>query len=197
MPRPRNTVIESRILSTALEELSRLMPEHVTMRGVAEKAGITATTIYYYFKSREDLFEAVKFLCIEELAARMMERDPGGTDFIPRLRSLMRAFADWCFGNPERARLVMARLPADLSPSPEALPRYYLAHRVARELFAGAVKAGELESDDVDLDLAVAESALWGAVQLSLDHRLDPSLWEAGGPVVDRAIDLILKRHRA
>ncbi len=194
MSRPENPGIESRILAAALDELSRVQPEKVTMRRVAGKAGITATTIYYYFKNRDELFEAVKFRCIDDMTARMTESDPGGASFVRRLRCAMRAFADWCFENPEPARLVMERLPANLSPAPDKLPRYYRASQAARSLFEAAAEAGELHSDNPDLDLAVALAALWGAVQLSLDHRFDPALWDSGSAVVDRAIDTILGR---
>jgi hypothetical protein len=104
----------------------------------------------------------------------------------------MRSFADWCFGNPRAARLIMARLPANLSPEPDNLPRYYRANKAASRLLSGAVDSGELHSDDPELDLAVGLGALWGAVQLSLDRRFDPSLWESGNAVVDRTIEIFL-----
>src|SRR5512136_2490726 len=95
MSRPKNPGIESEIIAAAMKELSRIRPEKVTMRGVAGKAGISATTIYYYFKNRDELFEAVKFRYIEDLASFLAAADSGSGRCAPRLRRIMRAFADW------------------------------------------------------------------------------------------------------
>ena len=192
MSRPKNTDIESGILSAAMKELSRIRPDKVTMRAVAKKAGITATTIYYYFKDREELFEAVKFRYIDELSAFLAAADPGSGSHALRLRRFMRGFADWCFANPGPARLIMSGLPANLSPPAEALPRYYRANRAAREVLAAAVQAGELRSEDPDLDVSVGIGAVWGAVQLTLDHRFEPAFWKAGSTVADRAIEVFM-----
>jgi AcrR family transcriptional regulator len=192
MSRPKNLEIENAILAAACDELSAALPEKITMRHVAKKAGITATTIYYYYKSRDELFEAVKFRYIDEMSAYLSAGDPGGEYYTPRLRCLMRSFADWCFSNPGPARLVMARLPANLSPAPEDLPRYYRANIAAMTLLGPAVESGELHSDNPELDLAVGLGALWGTVQLALDRRFDPSLWGAENAVVDRTIELFL-----
>jgi AcrR family transcriptional regulator len=192
MPRPKNPEIRDAILAAALAELEKTGPEAVTMRRVAGRAGITATTIYYYYKNRDELFEAVKFRYLDDLASRLIGAESKTASYTRRIRAFMRGFADWCFDNPGPARLVMARLPADLSPSAEKLPRYYRANAAARELLAGAVESGELGSRDLELDVAVGLGALWGTVQLTLDHRFDPSLWGSGKAVVDRAIDVFL-----
>jgi AcrR family transcriptional regulator len=196
MPRPKNPEIESSILDAAQAELSKIEPEKVTMRQLAKKAGITATTIYYYYKNRQELFEAVKFRYIDELAVFLSSAVPRSGSYIPRIRRLMRAFADWCFANPGPARLIMSRLPANLSPAAETLPRYYRATRAARELVAAAVEAGELRSGDLDLDVSASIGAVWGAVQLTLDHRFEPALWNAGSAVADRAIDIVINGLR-
>ena len=51
------------------------------MRNLAKNAGITPTTIYYYFKNKEDLLDQVKLYAISDLDAYLNLKIEG-TNFL-------------------------------------------------------------------------------------------------------------------
>lgn len=74
------------IIGTAVRHISESGVESVSIAAVARDLGINRTTVYYHFKSREELIDAVKLWSAERIAqafdvpARQEER----IDFITR-----------------------------------------------------------------------------------------------------------------
>jgi AcrR family transcriptional regulator len=193
MSKPANPALPGRILRLALEELAEKPPERINMRELARKAGVSATAIYYYFPSKAALFERIKFDAMEELDARVAAADLASKLEKPleRLRTLMRTFVAWCAEAPELARLLMEGLPYAQAPDEAAMRRYYSVHERAREILAEAVAAGKLSPRDLDLEVSLAQAALWGIVSQVRGRRLHPRFWDSVEPLVDRLAALI------
>lgn len=66
--------------------------ENTSMQDVMDTLGIAKGTIYHYYKSKEDLFEAVIFDIVERVTARMQEITAGSTgNALQRLAQLIQA----------------------------------------------------------------------------------------------------------
>jgi AcrR family transcriptional regulator len=66
--------------------------EQVSMQDVMDALGIAKGTIYYYFKSKEDLFEAVTFDLVDRVTAAMKEVAQSSTgSALERLQQLLMA----------------------------------------------------------------------------------------------------------
>jgi len=176
-----------------LEELRDKPPERINMRELAKRAGVSATAIYYYFESKEALFEVIKFEALDEAEARVraaVAAAGGGPK--ERLLAFMRAFAAWCLERPETARLFMQSLPPRLDLDEEGMQRYYSLHLLGRDLLEEAVAAGLIPPRDLDLEVSLAQSALWGIVSQYLDKRIHPRFWKSPDELIERLADLLV-----
>ncbi|SEW49631.1 TetR/AcrR family transcriptional regulator [Chitinophaga arvensicola] len=64
-------LLRSQILQTAQQLYERHGIKKVTMDDVAKAVGKTRSALYYYFKNRDELFEAVMFSLVEEVKNEM------------------------------------------------------------------------------------------------------------------------------
>ena len=100
MAKPPNLELARRILDLALEELGSKSPDKVNMRALAQRAGVSPTAIYYYFASKDELFERIKFDIMDELGTRIAAATDQGGSARSRLAALIRAYVEWCLERP-------------------------------------------------------------------------------------------------
>jgi TetR/AcrR family transcriptional regulator len=190
MSKPPNPDLVRRILEVALEELDEKPPAKVNMRTIAQKVGVSATAIYYYFPSKEALFERIKFDAMAELDGRVSQAVGRGRGPRERLVALIREYAAWCLERYNLARLVMDELPPNLDLDEEAMQKYYGIFFRARDLVEEAVATGAIAERDVLLEVSVAQAAIWGIVSLFKGKRIHPQFWDSMDPMIDRFIEL-------
>jgi AcrR family transcriptional regulator len=75
------------ILETGLSLVDEFGVAGLTMRALAERLGVTATAIYYYFDGRDDLLEAV----IDRVCESIVDSAPADGPWDERLRALLEA----------------------------------------------------------------------------------------------------------
>jgi AcrR family transcriptional regulator len=193
MSKPPNPELARRILDIALEELADKPPDKVNMRGIAERAGVSPTAIYYYFASKDELFERIKFDAIEELdrvLAEAVAAAEGGARV--KLSALVRASAAWFLRRPHLARLLMDELPPQESLTEEGMKKYYSAFLLASRLIEQGMAEGSIERRDVLLDVSIAQAAIWGIVSQFENKRVHPRFWDSIDPLIDRFIEIFI-----
>jgi AcrR family transcriptional regulator len=87
-PGSRLGLSRERIVEGALELLDRAGLDAFSMRRLAEELGVGTRTIYGYFRSKDELLDAVVDIGGERIARRVAELESGGS-WKPRLRELM------------------------------------------------------------------------------------------------------------
>jgi AcrR family transcriptional regulator len=190
MSKQANPELVRRILDIALEELGSKPPDSVNMRGIAERAGVSPTAIYYYFASKDALFERIKFDAMDELEARLSAAILPGDRARDRLAALIRAYAAWCLERPHLARLLMEELPPQEELTEEAMKRYYASFFRARDLVEAAIADGSIGPRDVLLDVSVVQAAIWGIVAQFGSKRVHPNFWGSIDPLIERFIEV-------
>jgi len=198
------TDLAPRIRDKALELLLEKEPEEISTRDIAKACGVTATSLYYYYKDRETLFTEVKLCCIrkmdkfisEQVAKKTSKSHKSGKDLTPldEVRAGLEAFRDWTFANPRIALLVMGRIKADIQDDSEKMSKYYQSYFSAKSLLDKAVEAGLSNSKDTLLDVSLCIAALWGAIETVLLNRTIPQYWSKRGGLnfTNKMIDLLL-----
>jgi len=95
----RQAATVQRLLDAGLAQLAEVGPETLTVRQVAERAGVSPATAYTYFSSKNHL--------LAELFHRALVDDappsPSGGTAVDRVRALTRALTDICERNPHVA----------------------------------------------------------------------------------------------
>jgi AcrR family transcriptional regulator len=192
MPKLPNPELARRILDIAVAELDSKPPEKVNMRAIAEKAGVSPTAIYYYFDSKDALFERIKFDAMDELEGRLSAAMQPGSGPREKLAALMRGYAAWCLERPHVARLLMEDLPPQEALTEETMGKYYASFNRARALVEEAIAEGSLGERDVLLDVSVAQAAIWGIVVQFRSKRVHPRFWDSIDPLIERFISIYL-----
>lgn len=70
-PLSQEELLKSQILQTAQELYQRHGIKKVTMDDVAKAVGKTRSALYYYFKNRDELFEAVMISLVDEVKSEL------------------------------------------------------------------------------------------------------------------------------
>ncbi len=196
------TDLAGRIRDKTLELLLEKEPEEISTRDIARACGVTATSLYYYYRDREAVFTAVKLRCVEkmdEFIAQEVSKKAAayrGQDephLLEEMRAGLEAFRDWAFANQRIALLVMGRLKADIQEDPEKMQKYYRSTGFAKILLDRAVQAGLSDSTDTTLDASLCIAALWGAIESVLLNRTLPEYWPQSGGLnfTNKMIDLL------
>ena len=203
MSKPK-TDLDLQIMENTLGLLLKKESEEISVRDIADACGVTATSIYYYYKDKEDLFTEIKMRCIKELDKHILEqsakkinklRKSGkNPEILDEIRIGLEIFRDWSFANPRKAILIMGRLKADKKDDREKEEKYYQTYYLAKGLLDRMIEAGLYESEDTLLDASLLISAIWGAIELTLFNRTLPKYWTKRGGVefTDKMINFLL-----
>lgn len=190
--KPANPDLEHSILDAALALIIERGLHAVGMRDIARRCGVTATTLYYYYRDKEALIEAVKLRCLAGMDAWIGEHLTLTDDPLADLRSGLAAFWDWCFTSPQVALLVMSGFKPNADAEAGELERYYRSVRLAVSLLERAVESGSAQSTDPVLDSSVCIASVWGAVESVLVKRSLPEYWDRGIEFTERSIEICM-----
>ena len=140
--------------------------ERVTMRRVAEQIEYSPTTIYLYFKDKQDLVAAICDETFSQLAARLERLKPDPDAVGPRpapldvLRDGLKAYVDFGTSHPHHYTVTFLQrqeIPADFAFEHTIGAR---AFAFLRESVRACVAAGSLKATDVE----TTAQALWAGV---------------------------------
>lgn len=88
------------ILNTAIFLFSQKGYEGVGVQEICERAGITKPTLYYFFKSKQGLLQAIADSKGAELLQKLSDAAVYEHDFIKSLTKILTAAIDFAFENP-------------------------------------------------------------------------------------------------
>ena len=107
----------------------------LSLRDLARRSGITTPTVYAYFDSKNDIYDAMFGQAAEEFAAHMAA--PYGTaDPRATLLARLRRFVDFCTADLARYQLLFQRTLPGFEPSPESYAAAVRALGGTREVLA-------------------------------------------------------------
>jgi AcrR family transcriptional regulator len=106
----------------------------VSLRSVARRAGVAATSVYLHFPDVDHLLAAVMQQCFEDLTAATTQAASQATGPLDELRRRCRAYCHFGLGHPRLYQVMFSEnLPEVLSAEP--------AHTPGRQSFANLVTA--------------------------------------------------------
>jgi AcrR family transcriptional regulator len=146
----------------------------MSMRKIAKRADITATSIYLHFKNKDDLLLALIEESIENLKKVLMDVIDPSKDLIRQLEDLANIYVKYALEHPQEYQIIyMVR--------PEEMPKYpkekFKNIRSTYELLADIISEGKNDGlIDVESSL-ISAYTLWaqlhGVVSVILSKRLD------------------------
>lgn len=105
MARRANPRLANDILRVTADVVEEKGPEKLTLREVAERLGYTATTIYLYYKNKDDLLQATIDRSFDWFAQAQDAAEAGGGPGTA-LRRRLASYVDWGIEHPGMYRLM-------------------------------------------------------------------------------------------
>jgi len=146
----------------------------MSMRKIAKRADITATSIYLHFKNKDDLLLALIEESIKNLKSALINVIDPSKDLIRQLEDLADTYIDYALKHPQEYQVIyMVR--------PEEMPKYpkekFKNIRSTYELLADIISEGK-KNDLIDVESSLISAyTLWaqlhGVVSVILSKRLD------------------------
>ena len=161
----------------------------LSMRDLGERVGMRAQSIYSYFASKHEIYDALFLEGYQAFAAWMdaaVDDDEMDGDPVRTARAAIRAFVEFCTSDPVRYQLLFQRTIPDFTPSAEAYAVAVHAYdQMSRRLTGIGVR------DQATLDLWTA--VLTGITDQQISNDPGGTRWTQ---LVDRAVDMLIAEAR-
>lgn len=172
------------IVAAAWEQVRDSGLAGLSMRYLGARVGMRAQSLYSYFASKHDIYDAMFAQGNQEFLEWMTDDSDAGGSIEVRIDAARRSahhFFEFCVSDPVRYQLLFQRTIPDFVPS----ERSYAVAQAAYELAADRLKAVGLDQSGVDLWTAV----LAGLVAQQLANEPGGDRWAI---LVDRAVDMLV-----
>lgn len=169
--REKSTEVEGAILNAARDLLAEGGLAALSMRIVAERVGISATAIYHYFESKQDLIDRVVTLGYMRFGGyleKAVSRYPEGS--VERFGALGEAYAQFAIENQEYFRVLFsmqAKHPKEIEDLPGGG-----GYHLLRSCVIEAIEAGNIRDEDPDVVSLFLWTCVHGLVTLALACHL-------------------------
>lgn len=195
MPRPR-TDIRSRILRAARRLFVARGVDGTPLRTIARDARTSIGMVYYYFRTKDELFFAVVDEVYAALLADLERALAPGVPAPQRLRRLFARLARVSDVEVDTVRLVARELLSSSARRDRLFERFRRGHvRLVAAAIADGVREGSLRDDVPQAAIAAAAIALAGPAQLvrrALGDAAPLAGLPAGDDLADALVDLLL-----
>jgi AcrR family transcriptional regulator len=148
--RPPNTELPDKIIDAAEQIVLKSGHEALNMRLVADQLGVTATTLYYYYKSKEHILRELKLRAARMLNAGIREIDQSG-GAAASLLTLGEVYIRFAEENPHLYKLLVE---VKLDPSVTTDTDYdtlCFSYYAARQMLETMAKLGKRKFDPAKL----------------------------------------------
>jgi len=181
----RHQATQAEIVAASWEAVREHGLASLSMRDLGQRVGMRAQSIYSYFASKHEIYDAM-FLEGYEAFASLMEHavddEQIAADPIGAAKTSARAFVEFCTSDPVRYQLLFQRTIPEFTPSDES-------YAVALEVYEQARK--QLATiglrDEAALDLWTA--ILTGLTDQQISNDPGGDRWTR---LIDRAVDMLL-----
>lgn len=182
------------ILNSARDLFLAVGYEKFSMRRLAEKIDYSPTTIYHYFRNKDDLLLAICEEVAEEFLARMryirsVQRKP-----YEALRQAMLYLMEFAFENPHQYKVFFLTRPNVYGRQEEFMKRESMArasYLEFREMVEACIEAGELRHMDIEVLTQVLAAAPHGLITMTLYRDSFP--WADRKVLASTLVDGLLK----
>jgi AcrR family transcriptional regulator len=188
-----NSVARRQILQAALKRFAHCGYSAASVQQIVDDAKVSKPTLYYYFRDKAELFQALVHEAHDERYRLMVEAAKRGRGCREKLIEIQAAVFDYFSRNRELMRILFATAFAAPGEIPESL--HHLDERRTRNfefihtLMKQAQRAGELDRRFDSLDLAFG---FYGLLNFYLMAHLVMPCCQLNRKTAERVVELFL-----
>jgi AcrR family transcriptional regulator len=174
-PRKPRGAVHDEVLEAALEAFSKKGFKGTSLDEIAEMVGITKGAIYWHFKNKVDLYNAVDEFATKQWDSFVLEPLRGVADPKTKLEKVIKGTFEFCSANPMVFDFMMTFLEGPLVLQSKMRKKVIDSYVLDRTFMAGIISDGIKKGQFKDVEPMVCASFLVGAVdgiliQWSLDR---------------------------
>ena len=159
------------------------------MRDLGKRVGMRAQSIYSYFSSKSEIYDAMFHEGYRAFADRMTEtvsEEAAASDPLAVARNSVHAFVDFCTTDPARYQLLFQRTIPGFTPSEQS---WAVALDAYEQMRARLEPVGVRDQETLDLWTAV----MTGLTDQQISNDPGGTRWTQ---LIDRAIDMLILHTR-
>jgi AcrR family transcriptional regulator len=171
--------------------------EKFSMRKLAEKIDYSPTTIYFYFRDKDDLLFAICEEVAEQFFANLNHIRANYTDPIETLRQALLYMIEFGFNNPNQYKVFFFTSPDVYGTHTEFMEKESMARNsflVFREIVRNCIEKGKLREMDIDVMTQVLSVATHGLIGMTIYRKNFP--WADRKVLAVTLVDGLLRGFR-
>lgn len=99
--------IKSDIIEAAMKLILEMGFNNMSMRKLADRVGMSATNIYYYYSSKDEIYLNIQIKGFQELQTMLEKIDTPGKNPIETLREMIHGYLKFGFNNPDYYQIML------------------------------------------------------------------------------------------
>ena len=171
--------------------------EKFSMRSLADKIGYSPTTIYLYFKGKDDLLFAICEEVAEQFLANLNRIRTLQIDPLEALRQALIYNIEFGLNNPNEYKVFFFTNPNVYGTSKEFMEKESMgrnSYLVFREIVQACIKTGQLREIEAEVLTQVLSVATHGLIVMTNYHK--NFLWADRKVLADTLVDGLLRGYQ-
>ncbi len=170
--------------------------EKFSMRKLAEKIDYSPTTIYLYFKDKDDLLLAICEEVAEQYFANLKHIRARHIDPLNTLRQALLYLIEFGFNNPHQYKVVFFTRPDVYGKKEEFMEKESMARNsylIFREIVQDCIDTGKLQSMDIDVMTQSLAVAVHGLIVMTIYRKSFP--WADRNALAHALVDALIRGY--
>lgn len=183
--------LRDRLLDSARKLLLDEGYRNFSLRKVARDTGVSATSIYLHFDSKDHLIHALMEESIDRLNSKLEESVKSGTDPLDKLNILARVYVTFALDNAREYQILYMISSDEMSRYPkEKFRKARRGYELVTEVIEDGVRKNLLDEDHPRVAAYTFWAQLHGVMSVVLSRRLDTRLDQQ--EFIEQAIEHII-----
>lgn len=164
----------------------------MSMRKIAKRAGVSATSIYLHFQNKDELLLGLIESSIAKLAGALEKNLSDSDDSITKLEKMSQAFVDFALDNPQEYEIIYMVRPEEMPKFPkEKFQQIRKIYELLADIIAEGKRKGVLMVDDPLMSAYMIWAQLHGVASVIISRRLDTRI--PSDEFISQSVDHIIQ----